>query len=171
MVGFGQVEDASGDQIGAARDAGFFGIDCDDDHHDAVACERAAIAQDRFADIADTRAVDEHVAAIRLADLVAVLFGEFEHVAVFDDEHIAEFNAGLRCETAVLHEHAILAVHRHEIFRAHEIEHEQQLLLRGMAGNVRAAVGSVNHDRAEFVEIVDRLVHRFFVARESASRK
>ncbi len=89
-----------------------------------------AVAQHRFADVADARAVDEDVAAVRLADLVAVLVRELEHVAVFDDEDVLGLDAGAHRELPVLHEHPVLAVDRDEELRPHEVEHQQQLFLR-----------------------------------------
>ena len=72
-AGFGQVKYAARDEVGSGDEAGLLAVDRDDDHHDAVVRERLAIAQHRFADVADARTVDEDVAAVRLADLVAEL--------------------------------------------------------------------------------------------------
>ena len=168
---FGQVEHAARDQIGSGDDARFLGIDRDDDHHDAVGGEMLAIAQHRFADVADAGAVDHHVAAVGAADLVAAAVAVNSSTSPFSMMcTFSRGDAGLFGQPPVRDEHAVLAVDRDEVLRPHEVEHQKQLFLRGVSGDVRVAARTVDDVRAEPVEVVDRLADALLVARESASR-
>ena len=57
-----QVDEAAGHDLRPTDHRAGLLVDGDDDHEDAVVGERAAVAQDDLADLADRQAVDEHVA-------------------------------------------------------------------------------------------------------------
>ena len=79
---------------------------------------------------------------------------ELEHVAVLEQMAAVGRHADLARELEVAHEVAVLAVHRDEVLRPHEVQHELQLLLRGVAGDVDRRVAAVVDDRAAPVEVV-----------------
>ncbi len=166
----GEIEHAARDEVRTGDDARFLRVDGDDDHHDPVAGEVLAIAQHRFADVADPAAVDHHVAAVGPSDFLRALFGELHHVTVLGDEDVVARDAGLLRQVAVRDEHAILAVDRDEVFRPHEVEHQQQLFLRGMSRDVGVAARSVDHVGADAIEVVDRLCDRLLVAGDRRRR-
>ena len=58
--------------------------------------------KDGFADIADARAVDEHVAAVRFADLVAELGRKLSTSPFSTTNTLSRLDAGLHGEAAVL---------------------------------------------------------------------
>src|SRR6266550_286999 len=56
------VDEAAGDDLGAADDIARLLVDRDDDHEHPVVRQRLPVAEDDLADLADREAVDEHVA-------------------------------------------------------------------------------------------------------------
>src|ERR1700677_4814356 len=163
---FGQVEHAARDQIGSGDDPRFFGVNGNDDHDDAVCGKVLAVAQHGLTDVADTGTVDHHVAAVRAADLRAAGSGELEYVAVLDDVRVLRRYAGFLGQAGVRDEHAVFAVDRDEVLRAHEVEHQEKLFLRGVSRDVSVTARTVDHFRAQPVEVVDRLAHALLVARD-----
>ena len=115
-------------------------VDRDDDHHDAVGRELLAVAQHRFADVADARAVDHDVAAVGPADLVAAVVRELEHVAVFDDVDVLGstpvFSASRPCVTSIRYSPCTGM----KCFGRTRLSIRKQLFLRGVARDVRVAV-------------------------------
>ena len=95
------------------------GVDRDDHDDDAFFGERPPVAQHAVADVADD-AVDVHVAGRHRAplDLDAVV-AERDDVAVLADEHVVGGDTRLAGELRVVHEVAVLAVHRDEPLRLH----------------------------------------------------
>ena len=77
-------------------------------------------------------------------------------MAVLHDKDIVLVDAGFLGKARVLHEHAVFAVHRDEIFRLGKVEHEQKLFLTAVPGDVREAVFAVDDVDAQFEQVVDR---------------
>ena len=64
-------------------------------------------------------------------------------------------------------EHAVFAVDRHEILRAHEALHEAELLLGGVARGMEGeSEGILLHVRAHLDELVDEFLDEGPVARD-----
>ena len=106
----------------------------DDDHEHAVVRERAAVAQDDVADVADRQPVDVDVAGGDRGGPTGGPVGvELDRRAVLDDEHVLRRDARLDRQPTVLDLHPEFAVHRDEVLRLGQPEHELQLFLAGMA--------------------------------------
>jgi hypothetical protein len=58
--------------------------------------------------------------------------GQFEHVAVFQDKAILRRDADFLGEPAVANQVAVLAMNRHEVARAGQLEHGFEFFLAGM---------------------------------------
>ena len=114
-----EVDEAAGHDLRPADDLAGLLVHRDDDHEHPVVRERAAVAQDDLADVADRQAVHEHVSGgDRAAAMRGAVRVELDRRAVLDDEHVLRRHARLDGEAAVLHLHAELAVHRDEVLSA-----------------------------------------------------
>ncbi len=71
-------------------------------------------------------------------------------------------------QPAVLDEHPELAVDRDEVTRLGQVEHQLQLFLAGVAGDVRAPDGVVEDVGADLEEVVDGPCDHLLVARDGA---
>src|SRR5581483_9221861 len=78
---------------------------------------------------------------------------------------------GVRGEPAVLLELPVLAVHRHEVTRADELEHRPELAPVGVAGDVDAGAAPVVDLGAALGEPVQKRVHAALVPRDDARRQ
>ena len=115
-------------------------------------------------------AVEEHAAGGHVGHLARAVAGEGQHVAVFDDEHVVRGHARLHGQARVLGEHAVLAVHGHEVAGAHALDHLDQLVLAGVAGHVHARVAAVHDVAAAAEEVADQARDRALVAGDRARR-
>ena len=117
ILGLGRVHPAPGDDLRTGDDLAGGGVDGDDHDDDAFFREHPPVAQHAVADVADD-AVDVHVAGGHRAafDLGAVV-GERHRVAVLADDDVVVGDADLAREPRVVHEMAVLAVHRNEPLR------------------------------------------------------
>ncbi len=104
----------------------------DDDDH-AFTRELLAVSQDDVSDIADAETVDEHDAGLHLAVEFCRVARELKDAAVFVEENVFGGHAEALRELGMADEHAVFAVHRHEIARADQIVHEFQCVLARMA--------------------------------------
>ena len=77
-------------------------------------------------------------------------------------------DAQLGRQAAVLDEHAELAVHRDEVLGPGQVEHQLELLLAGVAGNVGALDVVVEDVGADLEQVVDRAPDDLLVARDRA---
>ena len=115
-------------------------------------------------DVADVDAVDEdHPGLNRLAEAGA--FGvDLQRRAVLGAEDVLAGHAdGLR-ELAVDQHPLVVAVDRHHVLRAGEVDHHLDLLRVAVAGGVDRRVAGRHDLAADVVEPVDRLVDRALVA-------
>ena len=72
-------------------------------------------------------------------------------------------------ELGVLRHLPVFAVDRHEIARAHQIQHQPQLLRAAVAGDVdRRVHRAVDHVGAALRDVVDHPVDAFFVSGDDA---
>ena len=123
------------------------------------------VAKDLVADLAGARRVDQHAPGRRLVGDPRARAVELDDVAVLCHQHLqrrldaAQHPLG---HPRMLRQLAILAVHRHEVPRAHERQHELQFLRAAMAGDVhvlhriRHHVGAAPRDVAHHTR--DRLL-------------
>ena len=135
-----------------------------DDDEDAVRREHPAVAQRDVGDVADVDAVDEdHARLHRLAEAGAVGV-DLQRRAVLGAEDVLARDAdGLR-ELAVDQHPLEVAVDRHHVLRAREVDHHLDLLRVAVAGGVDRRVAGRHDLAADVVEPVDRLVDRALVA-------
>ena len=101
----------------------------------------------------------------RRADAVGV---ELDRHAVLDDEHVLRVDAGLDRQAAVLDLHPELAVDRDEVLRLGQAEHQLELLLAGVPGDVGALDRVVVDVRAGLEQVVDGPGDVLLVARDRA---
>ena len=129
----------------------------------------APVAQDDLADVADRQAVDEDVArGDRRAAPGAAVGEQLDRRAVLDDEDVVRQDPGLDRQAAVLDLHPELAVDRDEVLGLGQPEHELELLLAGVAGDVRSLDRVVVDVGAGLEQVVDRPRDVFLVAGDRA---
>src|SRR5882672_65103 len=155
------------DDIGHALERTRLLVDRDDRDDQPVLGQMAAVAQHLVADLAGSGVVDQHAADRRLARDPRAGLVEMEHVAVLREE-----DGGLRIATGedalgdarVLRELAEFAVHRDEESRPHEGQHQLELLLAPVAGDVDVLDALVDHVGAAPRQMVDDAADRLLVA-------
>ncbi len=166
-----EVDEAAGDDLRLPDDRARLLVDRDDDHEHAVVGQGPPVAQDDLADVAHGQTVDVDVAGGdgRAAPRRAV--GEdLDRHPVLDDEDVLRGDPGLDRQAPVLDLHAELAVHRDEVARLGQAEHQLQLFLAGVPGDVGALDRVVEDVRAGLEEVVDGPGDVFLVARDGAGR-
>ena len=133
--------------------------------------EHAPVAQRDVGRVADVDAVDEdHAAALGLAEARAALV-DLERQPVLALEDPVAADADRLGELAVQVDALVVAVERHHVARAHEVEHQLELLRVAVAGGVDRRVAGRDHVAADVVEPVDRLVDGALVARDRRGRE
>ena len=130
----------------------------------------AAVAQHLVADLAGARAVDQHAADRRLAGDARAVVVELHDVAVLGQQDLAaSVAAGEHAlgDPRVLRQLAVLAVDRHEVARPDQRQHQLQLFLAAVAGDVDVLDALVDHVGAAAGDVVHHPADRLLVARES----
>src|SRR5665647_1742200 len=150
------VQEAARHQFRRRHRVAVLGVDGDHGDEDAVAGQLLAVAKHETIGIAELEAVDEHHARGHLVDDLAVLGIQLEDVAVLEDEDVLLADAGLTGELGVEMLVPVLAVHRHEILRAQQVEHHAQVFLGSVAADVHAAALPVDHGGARLEQTIDR---------------
>ncbi len=85
------------------------------------------------------------------------MIAQDQHIAVGAGEDGLRRDAGFDRRILVLYEHLVLAVHRHEILRFDQLQHQLLFFLGGVTGRVQV----VEHGLGQYVgpcaeELVDR---------------
>src|SRR5262249_26172657 len=111
----------------------------------------ATVPEDDVPDLADPLAVDENPPGSDPVTAPGSVGVQLEHVTILEQVTALGRDPDLGREADVSHQMAILAVHGHEVPRADEIEHQLQLFLRGMSGDVHARDPIVVDDRTSTV--------------------
>src|SRR6478735_5775129 len=160
-----EVDEPSGDDLRAAHDRTGLLVDRHDDHEHPVVGEGAAITQDDVTDIADRQPIDVDVTGGDWGGAPCGAVGvELDRRPVLDDEHVLRGHPRLRRQAAVLDLHPELTVHRDEVLRLGQAEHELELFLAGMARHVCTLDRVVVDVGAGLEQVVDRARDRLLVA-------
>src|SRR3954464_11372564 len=93
---------------------------------------------------------------------------DLDRRAVLDDEHVLRQHPGLDGEPPVLDQHPELAVHRDEVLGLRHAQHQLQLFLAGVAGDVCALDRVVVDVGTGLEQVVDGPRDVFLVARDRA---
>ena len=94
---------------------------------------------------------------------------DLDDLADVGDQDVLVRNAGRDRQLLVEHQHPVLAVDRHAVLRAEQVQHVRQLVLAGMAGDVHALVDRPVDDLgAAPVQVVDRPSDGLLVAGDRA---
>ncbi len=139
VVGLVDERHAAEDDLGRSdRLPGLLG---DGDHHDEdpVGGQHPAVAQGHVGRVADVDAIDEdHSGALGLAEAGAAGV-ELERQAVLAAEHVIGIDPDRVGELSVQTDPLMVAVYRHHVTRAHQVEHQLQLLDEAVPGSVDRA--------------------------------
>src|SRR4051794_7263194 len=157
VLGFGRVDPAPGQDLGAADDLAGADVDGDDDHHHALFAEHTPVAQDAVADVTHD-AVDVEEAGRHLVDELGTVVGQLDDVAVLGQQHVRLGDAHLHRQPRVVDEMTELAVHRDEELGLGDRQERLQFLLLGVAADVHVGNARVHDLGTEPVEPVDDLV-------------
>src|SRR4030095_4648375 len=129
-----------------------------------------AIAQYDGADVTDPLAVDQDAAGGEPVEHARAALADLHRGAVLDQEDPLRRNAYALGQARVAEEVAVLAVHRHEVPRPSEAQHQLEILLAGVPGDVDEGVVLVEDLGAAAVERVDHTAHGALVAGNDAGR-
>ena len=137
-------------------------VDRDDDDHEPVLGEMLAVAHDHLRHFLRL-GVDEDLplrhALLEHADVVAV---DLRHLPVRD--HDAVRHADFLRQPRVMDEMPQRAVHGDEELRPRDVEHQLQLFLAGVAGDVDVRLLVMHDLGAAAIEVVDHVRDRALVA-------
>ena len=93
---------------------------------------------------------------------------ELDGLAVLEDEDVLRLQADVGGQAAVLHEHPELAVDGDDVLGLRQVEHELELFLAGVAGDVGTLDGVVEDVGAGLEEVVHGARHVLLVAGDGA---
>src|SRR5438128_836002 len=144
--------------------------DGDRDRDQAVLGEELAVAEHDGADLADGLAVDEDAAGREAADDARGRLRHLHAGPVLDQEDLVRLEADRLGEPRVAEQVSVLAVHRDEVARTREVQHQLQVLLASVAGDVDEGVVLVEDLGAQAIQGVDHAADRPLVARDYARR-
>src|SRR6266511_5019635 len=163
------VHEAAGDDLRNTNNVARLLVDRDHDHEHTVVGQRAPVAEDDLADLADGQAVHEDIAGRdRLPAPGRPVGVDLDGLAVLDDENVLREDARLDRQAAVLDRHPKLAVDRDEVPGLGAPEHEFELFLACVAGHVSSLDRVVEHVRACLEQVVDRAADVLLVAGDRA---
>src|SRR5260370_653442 len=168
---FGAVvaEHAAGDDFGLRLHAAGVFVDGDDGDDDAVFGEMLAVADDDFFDFLEGAGIDADASGGHGIAAASAILGEFEGVAVFENEDFAGNAAELISERGVAEEMAVFAMNGDEIFGLNELQDEFLLFLAGVAGDVNGAGGIVVVDESAAAKhVVEHAEDGFFISGDDA---
>ena len=135
-----------------------------DDDEDAVRGQHPAVAQRDVGDIADVHAVDEDHARLHLLPSRAPSASISSGVP-FSVRKMFSRGTPTACGELGVDQHPLeVAVDRHHVARAREVDHHLDLLRVAVAGGVDRRVAGGDHLAADVVQAVDRLVDGALVA-------
>src|SRR5262249_36487056 len=121
--------ESSRDQLRTRDDVAARRVNTEDRQHHAVLREMATVAEHELLDVADAFAVDEDPAGLDAIPWLGAVAVDDERLAVFEQEALSAIEPGLDGELDVAHQVAEFAVHRDEVARTDETEHEAELVL------------------------------------------
>src|ERR1019366_6943791 len=141
-------------------------INRDDRQHNAVFRNQPAIAHHHVADDFAYRArIDADTAPRHAAGSARALEIEFQHVAGFENERFLQTHvAQVIREARVFRELSVLTVHRHEVFRPHQIQHQPQFFAGPMPRDMQRRIhAAIKHVGAPLAQMIDHPEDRLFV--------
>ena len=142
---FGPVSagrESAADDLGLALDAAAVTVDGDDRQDDTVLGKVAAVADHHlFHHVVHRSRIDADAAHGHLARLARAMRIDLQYFAGFHDEGLLQARvAQVLGQTAVLGKLPKLAMNGHEVARAHQIQHQLQLLNAGVPGDVQRRI-------------------------------
>ena len=165
----GRGHEATGHHLGRADQPAVLLVHGDHDQEHAIPGQGTTVAQHDVADLADGHTIHIHVAGVHGLPAPGAAVGqELDGLAVLDDEDVPGLKAHVRRQATVLHEHAELAMDGDDVAGLGQVEHQLQLFLAGVAGDVGALDGVVVDVGAGLEEVVHGPRHVFLVAGDGA---
>src|SRR6266850_5599970 len=147
-------------------------IDRDDRHDDTIFGKMLSIADYDVFDFFERTGIHAHASGgYRIAPVRAFL-GEFDRLAVLDQEDFAGHSAKLMRERGVAEKMPVFAVNGDEILRLHELQQEFLFFLACVTRNVNCARGIIVVDqRAAPEHVVQHPENSLFISGDDACRK
>src|SRR6185295_14209956 len=127
-----------------------------------------AVAQHDGADVADPLAVDQDAAGGKAVDPPRRARADLDTGAVLDEKDAIRRDAHALGQPRVPQQVPVLAVHRHEVPRPGEAQHQLEILLAGVAGDVDERVVLVEDLGPTTVQRVDQAAHGALVTGDDA---
>ena len=140
------------------------------DGNHAVLGQDLAVAQHHGADVADPLAVDQDAPGRKPLEPPSRARADLDAGAVLDEKDPFRRDPHALGQPRVPEQVAILAVHRHEVSRPGEAQHQLEILLAGVTGDVDEGVVLVEDLGAATVERVDHAADGALVAGDDTGR-
>ena len=125
-----------------------------------------AVTQYSGADIAHAQSVHQQAAGRHRVTQAGRILTDLDRTADFGNHDVARVDAHLTRELRVPHQHTVFAVYRDKVLRSAQTQHELEILLAGVAGNMDSRRAVINDLCAQFVQLVDHVVDRLLIARD-----
>src|SRR5690554_2272371 len=161
---FVRTDNAALEQIRWRVHLAAIAIDDCNGNDDTGGGEHATVAELEVGSVADVFAVDEEASVGDFANDFCATLGEFEDVAVVDDERV--FDAALLTEFGVFFAHTEFTVHGNQVGWLGHVNHHLELFLLRMTGAVNFAVVSGDDGGTAFGQVIEHEVDGVFVARD-----
>src|SRR6187549_767251 len=129
------------------------------------------VANDHVTHVSDAFAVDENAANLDGLDLLSAAGCQFENVAIVEQKTVFLRDADLLGQPTVTHQMTVFAVDRHKVARSSELQHNFQLFLTGVAGNVDFRNLFVMDFGAAAIEMIDQVRDYLLVAGNKLRRE
>ena len=158
LAGIGGRDDAA--QVHPRR-SGHHPVGADHRQHRDHAVFRQLLALLEHPGIDDAVAgrIEQLDAGLHRLALTDRIGGEFHHITVVDDQGVLHGDAHGVTRFGVGHEHAVLAVHGHEVLGLGESQHQLLVFLEAVARHVNAFALAVDHLRPKHHQPVDGVHH------------
>src|SRR5262245_57272497 len=141
-----------------------------DGHHEPVAREMAAIAEDLVADLAAPRSVDQNPARRHLVGDAGAFAVDTDDVAVLGQYHLRARRDGLR-DPGVARELAVLPMYRHEELRPDQRKHELELFRAAVPRDMDVLDALVDDVAPALRDVVHHPPDRLLVPRDLPRRE
>src|SRR5450755_1443276 len=171
FLGVAHIDEAARDDIGARDRLSRLFIDGQHRHQNAILGQHLAIAQHNLTHITNTQAIYKDIAAAEMVDDLDLILSELDDIAILRDHNILIRNTQRVAKLCVQHQLTIFTMNRHEELRSNQAQHQLQLFLSAMTGDVHIRDALIEHLRALAEEAIDRAMHHLLVARYRRCRE
>ena len=164
VTGFGFEHESPRDDLRSVHDNTGIFVKCQIDNDQSFLRQHPPLFQNAAAYIAHPFAIDHHPAGVDGVFHPGAVVIKFDHASVFSHQNRLPGDAHLLCQSGMQKQVPVFAVGRNKILGPCHADHQLQLFLKSMPGYMYFRYLLVDDVGAPFVELVDDVGDRFFIA-------